>query len=129
MVERARPCRDLAYVALWLVDAVRVFAWWLMKALVGWGAVLSGDPRPSSEWTADLSSPRALRRDLRFGWEVKTDSRTSRRIWRGAAPPSGTSRRARREATAPDQTAASGEVVLASRLPETLRGATGQPRA
>lgn len=71
MVERARPCRDLAYVALWLVDAVRVFAWWLMKALVGWGAVLSGDPRPSSEWTADLLSPRALRRDLRFGWEVK----------------------------------------------------------
>jgi hypothetical protein len=61
---------DPAYLALCLADAVRWLGWWLMKALVGWGALVCGDPRLAEGWRADLRPPLTLRRELLLRREV-----------------------------------------------------------
>jgi hypothetical protein len=61
---------DPAYLALCLADAVRWLGWWLMKALVGWGALVCGDPRLAEGWRADLRAPRSLRSELLLRREV-----------------------------------------------------------
>jgi hypothetical protein len=57
------------HVALCVADAVRWLGWWLMKALVEWGAVLCS-LRASADWTADLPRPRALRHDFWLRREI-----------------------------------------------------------
>jgi hypothetical protein len=61
---------DPAYLALSLADAVRWLGWCLMKALVGGGALVCGDPRLAEGWRADLRAPRTLRRELLLRREV-----------------------------------------------------------
>jgi hypothetical protein len=61
---------DLAYLALALADVVRWLGWCLMKALVGWGAFVCGDPRLADGWRADLGTPRPLRHEVVLRREV-----------------------------------------------------------
>ena len=67
---QVRRWADPAYLALCLADAVRWLGRWLIKALVGWGAIFCGDPRLAAGWRAQLRAPRTLRHELLVRREV-----------------------------------------------------------
>jgi hypothetical protein len=69
--ERLRRWRDPRHVALTLVDVVRWLGWWVVKGLVGWGALLCADPRLGDDWVADNHRPRSLAGELALRREVE----------------------------------------------------------
>ena len=97
MREQPRPWSDVRYVVLLVADGVRWCAWWLLRALSGWGALLCGDPRLSLEWTAVQPRPRSLRHEMLLRREVERGIAHLEAYLSAAAPAGGSTRSSGRE--------------------------------